>query len=278
MKTKDAYKLLLFRLCAFHHVSVLFVLLRAVAASSCEQNCYFCSFLLQLKHCPSLSKNSVFFRFSSACFVMLKGNKEPKLDHNRRSGQGWLTYCWLLNIPVVGAHQSQRYMTASSCFLFVCASLFFWEKSLKTLTTDPLNGDSQSHWRRKSCYAGSGFLWDWHFNQTLKSPLLILFILASNLTAWQGWWTFSCSGLWLLLCRRLSFLLGEFSKLVYYLCKVASGIIITIIVIYYGNCYCLHLFACILFTCVFAVSNSIPGIFPYNDNKYLVLFITRSFI
>lgn len=46
----------------------------------------------------------------------------------------------------------------------------------------------------------------------------------------------------------------------------------------FTNCYCLHFFLCRIFICVFTVLNSITGIFCYNDNKYLGLFINSSFI
>lgn len=126
----------------------------------CEQNCYFCSFLLQLKRCPLLNQEfchlSVFF-----CLLCHVKGKQGAKTGPHPEVRSRLTYVLLAaqHSGCGGPPESTLFDSQQLLSFCACVPTFLTKiiSSLKTPTTNPLNGDSQSHWRRKPCYAGSSF-------------------------------------------------------------------------------------------------------------------------
>lgn len=200
---------------------------------------------------------------------MLRENKEPKLDHNRRSDQDWLTYCWLWSITAqhsgcAGRPESTLFDSQQLFSFCVCIPAFLRKNisSLQTPTADQLNGDSQSHWRRKSCYAGSSFLWTDTSNQTLKSLLTDTFSVGLKIDSVTV--LVAVLVTWFMVSALLKACHSWHLNLKYRICKVSCAIITIMLFI----AYCLYLFLCKWFICVFTVSNSMTGKFSHNDNKY----------
>lgn len=177
---------MLINCCCFYSLSFIMFQCLCFGKNCCsfimyEQNCYFCSFCSFLFATQKLSivKPGI---LSSFCFLL------PALScWGETRSQSWTTTggqvkadllavvnnyskFWLWRRPESTLFDSQQLFSFCACVPVFPTKIV---SSLKTPTTDQLNGDSQSHWRRKSCYAGSSFLWDWHFNQTMKSLLLV---------------------------------------------------------------------------------------------------------
>lgn len=118
--------------------------------------------------------------FGTCLLCHVEGNKDLKQDQRRRQGQG-PTFVLLAVVSnctafrLWGPTSVNIILTASSCPVFARVPEFLTQvfSSRKSPTADQSSGDSPSRWRRKSCDAGSSFLWERRFNQTLKSLILI---------------------------------------------------------------------------------------------------------
>lgn len=183
LKTEEANKVLLFLLfIGFVSVSLF---RNSCGFILCEPNWHLCSFLLESpwcsrpKSCQYLSR-SVLFLFGTCLLCHVEGNKTLKQDQRQRPGQG-PTFVLLAVVSnctaflLWGPTCVNIILTSSSCPGFTRVPEFLTQvfSSRKSPATDQSSGDSPSRWRCKSCDAGSSFLWERCFNQTLKSRLLI---------------------------------------------------------------------------------------------------------
>lgn len=123
-------------------------------------SCYSDLLLLLFLRRPSITV------FGRCLLCHVEGNKESEQDQSWGPGQG-LTYVLLAVVNNCSTFRPRGptivsiILTASSCSLLAGVFISSW----KTQSTDWLNGDGPPRWRRN---AGSRFLWDWRFNQTVN--------------------------------------------------------------------------------------------------------------